>query len=1120
MARRLAKSVISAEKRALAGENESQDSQEQLVKHMLNHGVGVLSSSPVAIEHFYQSKGNTTISSLEPKGPTKTLRISHSLEKLENESELIVIKQPQIAFDASNALNQPNAVNNPSKISSQLRPKPNNPLIPCPSRLSLLPDTRNTDPIDFLPIPNDATEHPGQLIGDHALLTRLTLSAPREKTEKMSSDSPTQSNDGRSYDQYAEDNSQPQISSQASSIHEHGTIRENDTGFLDFKGTHYDEQESAAEEEAETNFANDRSRRPKTSSNAPDTSGHYMAPPETPAIAQRLFQHGGNGAQLMAASQLFGQTQWTSAVRKASPTSSRPSPDVFNQNTMSPNPVVSSPLKNRGLRTSPTQAFTSSPGFPGVSSRPSEEKTPSAPNDTHEDEGINQGSVAETPLPRFQAPKRRNFLEPISEYRSSRRQSSEPDAPKSPSQSDGQQDSDSDIDTASRRRYLAKIGREKAAKTFPSISLPRSSSNKGENVEVPSTSRVKPVEDRKRTDSERYLAQCHGQPATDNEGSQKTVADSQEIPRQPQRKGIDSEANPQPSGGSTEKVTDVDENARVVGLPDTQAPISNVEYGETVPETSPPSTSMGLPRLLGDIMAQNSSIRSEAETVSLPALPSTDPQEQLKETNDSRPSSLPEQLPSDPMKRRQRSSRIRPPFQSSPTVVLASSPQSATRRSARLGKIVTPQSVGRDLQPPSDIGTRTSTLSSLSATPVMSTPNTEPERVSAGSERQSSSPAAPTAQRRGRLLSSLDGPSSSLPRLRTYSRSRESTRRSTRHSSISTDELAKSQSPLSTATKQGQKPPTRKPARQSLNGQHQLRESVTKPGIFEGMVFALSFQSGQVRKSKEKNGDRGTIERMIRQEGGKILSDGFDELFKFDSFQATNSTSAPRTLSSSLTLLNRDTGFAALIADGHSRKVKYMQALALGIPCLAPKWIMSCISKKEIVDWSSYLLCAGPSALLGEAIRSRNLRPYDASTIKLVDVINTRPKLLDEARILLVMKRTKNEDKRLPYVFLAQVLGGSLVRVHSLEEARTKLRDEESQDHPFDWVYVDDHLQDAQNALFGSSAGNPTSKKRKRQSAGPEELDKPPKRIRTLNDELVIQSLILGRLIEDGEMDD
>ncbi|KAI1477985.1 hypothetical protein F4774DRAFT_419780 [Daldinia eschscholtzii] len=852
MARKVAKSVATATKRAIAGEIESQDSQDMLEMHMLRHGVGVL---------------------------------------LVNDA-LPILQQPDVA---------------------------------------------------------------------------------NERTGEMSSESPTQSNDGRSYEQY-NDNSEPQSISQASSFREHPTLQENDTGYLNFRRTHYNIPDSVPEgneEEAERDHADNIDNaveKSQPTQEASGTNGRVVAPPQTPSITQKLFQHHGDGTELIPPSQLFGQTQWTSAVRKASPTSSRPSPDVFNQNTISPNPVASSPLKHKGLRR--------------ISSRPSDEKTPPVPTNSNEDEGTNQRNVEEPLPPHFEMSRRRT-------------QSLETETTDPSSQVQENSDSDSESDL------------EKASKSFPSVTLPR---------------RPKSFQGRNRTIADPK--------------SQETVADSQEHLAPPQH---------------TKTGPIVYRNSNVIDSSKSQAPNSNTEYRETIPETSPPGTS------------------SETE-----ALPQKEP---------SAVSNLPEQPSLGSAGRKHKSTREQTALNSSPSIL------------ARPKDVTTPVSTRRNSPPASDPRTGTSTLSTLSATP---NPDVELE-----DERHSSQ--------------SLR---SSLPQIKAYSRSRESLRRTTRYSSVSTDELARS-SPLSTSDKNERKPPIRKLARQSITNQDLFQTSTANQGIFKGMVFALSFQGPQTRKNKGKPTDRAIIERMIRQEGGQILSDGFDELFRFDSFQIAGNNTSSRDLSSSLTLLDQDTGFTALIADGHSRKVKYMQALALGIPCLAPKWIMNCISKREIIDWSSYLLCAGPSTLLGEAIRSRNLQPYDASTAKLVDVVNERPKLLHEARILLVMKKTKNEGKKLPYVFLAQVLGGSLVRVYSLEEARMKLRDEESQNRPFDWVYVDDSLHNAQDALFGSTTGgNTATKKRKRQSTGSEEADPPPKRIRTLTDELVIQSLILGRLIEDGEMEE
>ncbi|KAI1458465.1 hypothetical protein F4805DRAFT_140394 [Annulohypoxylon moriforme] len=1080
-----------------AGDEESQESQDLLIKHMLEHGLGVTSVSSVPVDLFHQSRRDTSGLSIEPPKAGN----SHLLDG--QDGGLKSAKQPRnasntlVTKDASDSAKQ--SVQPRLEISS--RPLSNSgAIVPVPPQ----------------PIPDDAVlpvEGLSQSTRNHPL-PKLPKS-----TDNMSSDSPTQSNDGRSYEQYStNDNSQLASSPQASSVHEpeHPTLHEHDTGFLNFKHTDHNDVDipDTVPEDAEVNFAGSIFQRSHAAPQAPGANDHHAVPPETPAIAQRIF--GGNRAPLMPPSQMFGQTPWTSTIKKASPTSSRPSPDVFNQNTISPNPLISSPLKNKGLRSSPTHAFTSSPGFPAISSRPSGDETPSVPTNSHEDEERNRGSAAETPLSRFEGPKRRNFREPIGEYKSLRKQSLETDVTKSPTQSGDEQDSDSEVDTAAYRRRLARLKQEKASKTFPSISLPRSSSNKGDNVEVPSTNRTRSALTRKGTNSEQYLAQCYGKTTIDKNGSQETVADSQEAAVPPQQADRPDASN----HSNEEKIRSSEEQEpRTTDLPEPQAPVSNVEYRETIPETSPPSTAIGPPKSIGDIMKQFSSIRSEMEAVSFPVLSSgTDPERQPKPSNEQRSSSAPEPFQSIPASRKPRSSRGRP-LESSPSVVLASSPRSVIRRSVRPGNIVTPSSTGRDPPLPSDIGTGTSTLSSLSATPsVISsiTPSTELDHVSEADRSRSSSPAVAKVRRRGRPASSASGPPSSLPQIRTYSRSRESRRRTTRHSSLSTDELAKS--PFSVASTDEQKSHTRKTARAK---RHSLRESTVNHGIFEGMVFALSFKDEQARKNKEKNVDRHSIERMILREGGKILSDGFHELFKFDSFQPSTNTSTTNTLSSSLTLINQDVGFTALIADEHSRKTKYMQALALGIPCLAPKWIMNCISKNKIIDWSSYLLCAGPSALLGDAIRSRNLQPYDASTSKLENVINNRPKLLDEERILLVMKSNRGEEKRLPYVFLAQILGGSLVRVNSLEEARTQLLDGESQDQPFDWVYVDDdNLPKAQNALYGPTAGNGASKKRKRQSIGTNESDRPPKRIRTLSDQLVIQSLILGRLIEEGEMDE
>ena len=190
-----------------------------------------------------------------------------------------------------------------------------------------------------------------------------------------------------------------------------------------------------------------------------------------------------------------------------------------------------------------------------------------------------------------------------------------------------------------------------------------------------------------------------------------------------------------------------------------------------------------------------------------------------------------------------------------------------------------------------------------------------------------------------------------------------------------------------------------------------------------------------------------------------------------------------------------------------------MQALALGLPCLAPQWITTCLAKGAIVDWEPYLLCAGASTVLGNALRSRILPPYSAAEARLAEVIEQRPRLLDGQRVLVVVdsKKSRNEAKE-PYVFLASVLGPSISRVFSTQQAREVLLEHQKAGNPFDWLYLDKGTGTVEAVLAPAEiTGN---KKRRKSTAAQAKLDD----IRVLDDELVIQSLILGRMVEEDEM--
>ncbi|KAI7610448.1 hypothetical protein KC346_g8737, partial [Hortaea werneckii] len=253
-------------------------------------------------------------------------------------------------------------------------------------------------------------------------------------------------------------------------------------------------------------------------------------------------------------------------------------------------------------------------------------------------------------------------------------------------------------------------------------------------------------------------------------------------------------------------------------------------------------------------------------------------------------------------------------------------------------------------------------------------------------------------------------------------------------------------------------------------------------GLFSGMAFAISFGSNEAEKSE--------VTRLIRRNGGLILETGFDELFEIPDLDGSGNDAAPLGRSTSknknpvedgtegtdddggeegpkpllrLKPQYRDLGFAALIADKHSRRAKYMQALALNLPTLSARWVTDSLASASSssssaaatpheppttnnrrqdppssapLPWPTYLLAAGESAYLSGAIRSRLLSTtYPASTARLRDIIAHRPLLLQGDGVLIVAPAAtttggaggKNAsqawERRKAYAFLTLALG-------------------------------------------------------------------------------------------------
>jgi hypothetical protein len=303
-------------------------------------------------------------------------------------------------------------------------------------------------------------------------------------------------------------------------------------------------------------------------------------------------------------------------------------------------------------------------------------------------------------------------------------------------------------------------------------------------------------------------------------------------------------------------------------------------------------------------------------------------------------------------------------------------------------------------------------------------------------------------------------------------------------------------------------------------------------GVFSNMAFVLTSTAADVNKE--------AIARVIKTNGGQVLEQGFHELFDYESTDTSPSSSQGRrkstpgsTASAGLSLkpAYQDLGFVALISDSFSRSTKYIQALALNVPCLHLRWVQDSLSASRAAPFARYLLPAGVSRFLDPngVVRSRTMTVYDpaADDMSFAHAIGDRDLLLSGQTVLLVTGKSKKEiEKRQPFVFLSHALGSANVgRCADLGAAAELLADGAQ----WDWIYVDNGeagVADAAAELFGTgrpAAGGKAKKggkKRKRDDMeeGGELVARGEvegKKVKITCSEFVVQSLILGALVEE-----
>ncbi|ELR10239.1 hypothetical protein VC83_08967 [Pseudogymnoascus destructans] len=312
-------------------------------------------------------------------------------------------------------------------------------------------------------------------------------------------------------------------------------------------------------------------------------------------------------------------------------------------------------------------------------------------------------------------------------------------------------------------------------------------------------------------------------------------------------------------------------------------------------------------------------------------------------------------------------------------------------------------------------------------------------------------------------------------------------------------------------------------------------QKTTNPTLFANMAFAISYKGDTAQDIS----DRTAVTRLVKSHGGRLL-DGFNDLFTDGptSVLTTPSTATKQPLPPlkhkqkqigelALAPAAQDLGFVAFIGDHYTRKSKFVQALALGLPCLSGRWVTTCVARGRIVPFLPFLLAAGESSYLGGAVRSRLLAPYDPSTARFEETFERREKLLGGKRVIFLMGRGKAEERKRAYLFLTRALGaGEVRRVASVKEAREVVE----KGGGWDLVYVDDDRKVAgaeAEILGGVESGTKAKGKAKgkagKRKRGDEVEDEKTgleqggerKKVRVVGDEFVVQSLILGCLMDE-----
>ncbi|CCG83149.1 BRCT domain protein [Taphrina deformans PYCC 5710] len=194
-------------------------------------------------------------------------------------------------------------------------------------------------------------------------------------------------------------------------------------------------------------------------------------------------------------------------------------------------------------------------------------------------------------------------------------------------------------------------------------------------------------------------------------------------------------------------------------------------------------------------------------------------------------------------------------------------------------------------------------------------------------------------------------------------------------------------------------------------------------GLFSGLAMSVTIADSKKTTLRDK------LERSIRDHGGVLLGTGLETLFEPTPYSDDHDIAPLRP-----TTLARSLRGAFVVADNPSRKAKYLQALALGLPCLHYAFIGACVGAGRVLDPRTYLLSAGEGRI-EDGLVSMSMVPVDLSlTTSLVRALAGRRRLLCD-RTMIVVTGSDPTSRKI-HLFLSWAMGcADLTECATIEDA-------------------------------------------------------------------------------------